>query len=108
MSYQPPENVGERLGADTQRAVFCAEVLKALAHPLRLRIVSLLCVEPRHVTALSDLLCEKQAVISQQLRILRMRGVVRVERSGGYANYHLAEPRLRQLVHCMEGCTIRF
>jgi hypothetical protein len=29
---------------------------------------------------------------------------VQVERRSGYAIYDLAEPRLKDLVRCMEGC----
>lgn len=59
-----------------------------------------------HVNAMAEALECQQAVISQQLRILRMRGLVQATRVNGFANYELAEPRLRELLRCMEGCTV--
>ena len=42
------------LPADHERACHCAEVLKAVAHPLRLRIVAILCRGEEHVNALAS------------------------------------------------------
>jgi ArsR family transcriptional regulator len=89
------------------QASHCAEILKALAHPLRLRIVAILDQGAEHVNALAERLEVKQSVVSQQLRILRMKGLVRVERVNGFARYSLAEPRLHQLVACIEKCSAK-
>ncbi len=86
------------------RAAYLAEVLKALAHPTRLRIVAVLCDGEESVGALAERLGLPQAIVSQQLRILRMSGLVAVERTGAFSRYRLAQPRLRQLVDCLEGC----
>ncbi len=79
-------------------------MLKALGHPARLRIVATLCAGDRTVTELEGELGIAQAIVSQQLRILRMSGLVHAARKQGFARYGLAEPRLRQLVKCLEGC----
>lgn len=89
---------------DVDRAQYCAGILKALAHPIRLRIVALLCQGKLNVSDLSKRLNAQQAIVSQQLRILRMAGLVSFERQDGFAYYELAEPRLADLVRCMEGC----
>ena len=81
-----------------------ADVLRAVAHPLRLRIVALLCAGERHVNALAAELAAPQAIVSQQLRVLRARGLVAATRENGFARYRLAEPALRDLVCCMERC----
>ena len=95
-----------RLSNDEEHAAHLAELLKALAHPIRLRIIAILCEGENHVNGLADRLQCRQAIVSQQLRILRMRRMVRVTRRNGYAYYELAEPRLNEMVRCMEGCTI--
>lgn len=95
---------GEALRADRQRACRAAERIKALAHPLRLRIVALLCAGPTHVSALAEELGVRQSIVSQQLRILRNHGLVGVERRDGHAFYHVAEPGLPALIRCIEGC----
>lgn len=95
-----------RIRDNRTKAEQVAEILKAVAHPLRLRILAVLCDEEVHVNALAERLGARQAVISQQLRILRMRGLVAVSRSGGFARYRILEPRLRQLVDCVEHCSV--
>ena len=86
------------------RAAYLAEVLKALAHPARLRIIAVLCEGEQNVNGLASRLGLPQAIVSQQLRILRMSGLVAAERQGGFCRYHLTQPRLRQLLNCLEGC----
>jgi DNA-binding transcriptional ArsR family regulator len=86
------------------RAAHLADILKALAHPERLRIVAALSEEEQSVTGLAGRLGLPQAVVSQQLRILRMSSLVAVAREGGFSRYRLAEPRLRDLLACLEGC----
>lgn len=94
----------DRISGDASRAHHVAEVLKAVAHPLRLRIVASLCEREANVGALADRLGASQAIVSQQLRILRSHGLVAATRSGGFARYRLVEKHLRGLVRCMESC----
>ena len=81
-----------------------AGILKSLAHPLRLRIVAALAEGSVNVGDLARRLDIAQAIVSQQLRILRAESLVESERSGGYALYSLAEPRLKELLKCLEKC----
>ena len=89
---------------DRPRASFLADVLKALANPARLRIVAALCEGETNVIGLAEKLDLRQAIVSQQVRILRMSGLVAAERRRGFSLYALAQPRLRELVACLEGC----
>jgi len=95
---------GEPLAASAEKAERVAEVLKAVAHPLRIRIVALLCHGETHVNGLAEKLGVSQAIVSQQLRILRLNDLVAVTREDGFARYRLAEPHLQDLVCCMEKC----
>ena len=95
-----------RVADNTERAGQIAEILKAVAHPLRLRIIALLCEEDANVSALAERLGVSQSIVSQQLRILRMRQLVAVARERGFARYRILEPRLRQLVDCVEHCHV--
>ena len=95
---QPP------IATDPVRADHVAEVLKAVAHPLRLRLVAVLCRGEENVTALAEKVGASQAIVSQQLRILRSHGLVAASREGGFARYRLVEQNLRGLVRCMEHC----
>jgi DNA-binding transcriptional ArsR family regulator len=93
----------DRLNQSEERTQHCVELLKAMAHPIRLRIVGLLAGGAQHVSAISEQLDLAQAAISQQLRILRMRGLVQVTRSGGFAHYSLRDPRFVELLRCIDG-----
>jgi ArsR family transcriptional regulator len=95
------------LADSDERAGYVAEVLKAVAHPLRIRIVALLCRGDEHVNALAEKLQVPQAIVSQQLRILRLKGLVEAARENGFARYRLREQHLLDLVCCMERCTAR-
>ena len=75
-------------------------MLRALGHPVRIRIMALLSGRPLHVGALAEQLGVGQAVISQQLRILRLSRLVDVTRLGGQAVYRLADPHLCEILEC--------
>lgn len=90
---------------DSKRAAHIADVLKAVAHPLRIRIVAVLCAGEETVGELARRVEAPQPIVSQQLRILRTQGLVAVTRAGGYARYRIAEPALHDLVGCMERCS---
>ena len=79
-------------------------ICKALAHPLRLRIVAELCNGEMYVNELCEALGAKQAAVSQHLAPLRMLGLLNVERSGGKAIYSLGKSRLPQMVDCIKCC----
>lgn len=99
-----PRAEPQPISTDPTRAVHVAEVLKAVAHPLRIRIVAILCESARNVTELSRAVGASPAIVSQQLRILRSHGLVAADRSGGFAEYRIVERNLHGLVRCMEKC----
>ena len=90
--------------AGREAATAAAETLKAVAHPLRLRIIALLSEHDYAVHELAEALEHEQATVSQQLRILRMAHLVSAEPRGGFVFYRLAQPQLLKLVDCMEHC----
>lgn len=89
---------------DVELARRLAEVLKALAHPLRLRLVASLCREPQTVGALCAELDVRQSMVSQHLAVLRMVGLVEADRGGGTATYSIREPGLQRLIACLADC----
>jgi ArsR family transcriptional regulator len=78
-----------------------AEVLKTVGHPLRLRILSMLCCREECVSALAAQLGTKPATVSQALSILRGLGLVAVTRHR-QARYRLEQRALRELIPCIE------
>lgn len=70
-----------------------AEFLKALAHPIRLRIVALLIEGKQCVKNLSDLLHTSQPNVSQHLSILRNKGILGCRRDGSIVCYYIKDER---------------
>ncbi len=87
---------------ETEKA---AEMVKAIAYPMRLRIVAMLCRRDERVNDLVELLGTSQANVSHHLRILRMSGLVAPVRKGREARYTVAEPHVRELIRCLERCS---
>jgi ArsR family transcriptional regulator len=92
------------LADDEEKADRVAEMLKALAHPLRLRILAILNEGDRNVNSLAERLGVSQSSVSQHLRTLRMQGLLVGSREGSNVRYALARPRLKELVKYLEGC----
>ena len=99
----PKPHQSHLLRKDASVAREAAEILKAMAHPLRLQIVSILAEDETHVNAMAKELGMGQAVISQQLRILRMRKLVTSSRRDGFSVYRLNEPHLLTMLNCING-----
>ena len=95
------------LSDNKERAELIAEILKALAHPLRIRILAILS-EGAHenVNGLASRLGASQPLVSQQLAILRIHGLLVGVRAGSSVQYKLARPRLKQLVKYLEECPV--
>lgn len=83
---------------------FIAESLKALGHPQRLRLLEALADGEKSVGRLSELLELPQAIVSQQLRIMRTNGVVSQRRHHTNSLYSLAHKGLLGLLKCLEKC----
>jgi ArsR family transcriptional regulator len=86
---------------DQARIERAAEVLKTVAHPLRLRIVELLESGEKSVTELKDLLGVTQPLTSQHLSQMRMRGVLGSRREGVLVYYSIANPDVVKVIHCI-------
>jgi DNA-binding transcriptional ArsR family regulator len=74
------------------------ELLKVLAAPARLAIVTALAERPRFVHELVELIGISQPLVSQHLRVLRGARVVGVERHGREAVYSLADQHVAHIV----------
>ncbi len=82
-----------------------SDLLKVLGNPLRLGIVEALVGGEMHVGELAKRLGENHAIISGQLRLLRLSGLVAREHRGGNTFYRLADPRLSKFLACVRKYT---
>lgn len=81
-----------------------AEMLRAVAHPLRLRILELLeDGTPRCVSEIQEHLNVRQSVASTQLTLMRDRGVLLARRDGTQVFYSLANPAVCQVINCIRS-----
>jgi len=79
---------------ETEVVQLHAEICAGLADSNRIMILYELSQSPRNVTEISSNLKMAQPLVSRHLKILRERGMVRVERHGTVMEYSLADYRL--------------
>ena len=75
-----------------------ALVLKALAHPTRLRIVNLIRGQKPCVRRIEEALGLAQPNVSQHLSLLRNVGIVEAERDGNQVCYRIKNPIVLKLL----------
>ena len=81
--------------ADAERL---AEIMQALASPVRLRILSALGAQPSTVTELSEHLQIGQTTTSNHLRLLRHLSLVIGTRDGRHIHYSLSDQHVEELL----------
>ena len=98
MPAQPP-----RPDESDRLRQFKAEFFKALAHPVRIAILEHLRSGPRSVGEIRVLTGVAGSSVSQQLAVLRSRGIVVPERAGTTIRYHAADPEIYALLDAARG-----
>jgi DNA-binding transcriptional ArsR family regulator len=78
--------------------VFKAEFFRALAHPVRIRILEVLVRGELSVGEIQQQLGLEQSLVSQQLSILRAKNIVAVRKQGTTASYTVRDPLLAELL----------
>ena len=78
-----------------------ADLLRALSHPVRLRIVELLTDRELCVKRLEELLGISQPSVSQHLSRLRYAGLIESERRGHLVCYRLVENRAAAILRAV-------
>ena len=79
-----------------------ATTMRAIAHPLRLRLLEILEeVEVANVTALCEASGAPQPAVSQQLARMRREGVLAAERRGNEVHYRVARPAVLGVLECI-------
>jgi ArsR family transcriptional regulator len=85
---------------DREDAGRLAQVLKALADPARLQVISLIRVAPGGEVCVADLVRElglSQPTVSHHLRVLFDAGVLSRERRGSWVWYSVADDRIDEI-----------
>ena len=77
---------------------FKAQFFRALAHPIRIRILEILGRSDRTVQELQHALGVPQPIVSQQLAVLRVHGIVTAHKLGPAVRYELRDPLVGELL----------
>ncbi|MGI6603602.1 MAG: winged helix-turn-helix transcriptional regulator [Firmicutes bacterium] len=82
-----------------------AALLKALAHPIRLCIVTNLLERSCNVRHMQECLGLPQSTVSQHLALLRNQGIIHGERNGSEVVYRVVSQEAARIVRvlCSEG-----
>ncbi len=81
-----------------------SELLRALAHPLRLKILSFIDRNQTiNVNKIYNTLNLEQSITSQHLRILRVAGLVLTERDGKFIHYSLDYDRIGNTIKAIRS-----
>lgn len=86
---------------DEKTVQYIAEVLKAVGHPIRLRIVEILEKGEKCVGDITAALNCKQAITSQHLNLMRDKGILSHRRNGTKMYYRIENLNVIRLLHCI-------
>jgi ArsR family transcriptional regulator len=75
-----------------------SDILKALAHPIRLRMVEGLMHNECNVNKIVKTLKIPQSTVSQHLALLKVRGIVQLRKEGVKTCYRVSDTRVSALV----------
>ena len=88
--------------SDEKRIDKAAYVLKAVAHPLRIKIIQMLNEnEEMNVSAIHKNLNAEQSLISHHLINMRDKGILDIRRSGKNIYYFLVDTAVAEVIECI-------
>lgn len=90
--------------ADWQKAEKAAAILKTVAHPIRLKVVDLLVEKEMTVGEIQDALGISQSLTSQQLNLMKSRGILKSQRDGKLMYYSIDMPEVIHILECLRKC----
>ena len=85
--------------ATDELQAFKAAFFRALAHPVRIRILELLIKGEKSVQELQEVLGVDQPVVSQQLAVLRSTNIVSGRKEGVSVRYTVRDPLIGDLLN---------
>lgn len=81
---------GTKVVFNNEKLHYSSELMRALAHPLRLKILEFIDRQGAiNVNKIYNTLNIEQSITSQHLKILKMAGVVHAEKNGKFVTYEI-------------------
>ena len=97
----------EHISLNPEQLEKAANMLKAIAHPMRIAIIGFLEQgEQLTVTQIHEKLGIEQSTTSHHLGILKDKGVLCSKREGKNTYYFLKHANLSNIVNCVSKCTL--
>lgn len=94
-------NIIQELRDKKEQIDTAARALKAISHPLRLKILCVVSSDEVCVQDIVEAVGTSQSNISQHLGILRDKGVLQTRKDANRVYYRVADPRTLQLIVLM-------
>ncbi len=105
MADMKEEIQGVQSYIDPERLEKVAFILKTIAHPLRINVISLLVEnEKLCVNEICQLLGSEQSLTSHHLSNMRLSGILGSERHGKNMYYYLKLKEVISVIECMNKC----
>lgn len=89
---------------DWEKVQRAADILKSVAHPMRLRIAELLQSREMTVGEIQESLGTSQSLTSQQLALMKAKGILKSRKVGKSVYYGVDSPEVTQVLHCLKKC----
>ncbi len=95
--------MSEQLIVDEADVIHAARCLKAMSHPLRLKILCTLGKGPASVQEILEQVGTTQSNVSQHLAILRMKGILTFDKQANRVYYRIDDPRTVHLIEMIRS-----
>ncbi|AEE49878.1 MAG TPA: metalloregulator ArsR/SmtB family transcription factor [Haliscomenobacter sp.] len=93
-----------KVGINPEKLEAASELLRALAHPLRLQIIDFIDQSDAiNVNKIYNTLKLEQSITSQHLRVLRTTDLVSTERDGKFIHYRVDYDKIDQTVKAIRN-----
>ena len=90
---------------EVEKVISAVNMLKVIAHPVRITIVDLLTEkEKMTVLEIQEALGLEQAVASQHLTLMELKGVLISEKVSRNKFVSLRFPNMKNIINCLERC----
>ncbi len=93
-----------RVTINNEKLQVSSEVLRALAHPLRMKILEFIDKHKTiNVNKIYNTLKLEQSITSQHLRILRLAGIVITHREGKFIHYSIDYSKIQNVLKAVDS-----
>jgi ArsR family transcriptional regulator len=89
---------------DWEKVQRAADILKTVAHPMRLRIAEILQTREMTVGEIQEFLGASQSLTSQQLSLMKAKGILKSRKVGKSVYYGVDSLEVIQVLHCLKKC----